>query len=757
MGYRHVGTPRPLIEGRRKVTGRMTYTPDVHLPGMLHARFVLSPYAHARIRHIDVEDARQEPGVVAVVTAADLPPIPPTSRHWLLLARDRVIFVGHPVAVVLAESEQAAADGAERVLVDYEPLPAAMTMEEALAPDAPLVWPEGLPGRSEEAAAHGADVEGEETVRHGNIAQTVHFARGDISQGFAEADVVVEYTFRTPMVHQSFLEPHATVVAPDPVTGGARVWSSTQAPFYVRSEVATALGVPVSDVVVEPVAIGGGFGGKFLLYEPFVALLARHVGRPVSLVLTRMEELLAGNPAPAGRFWARLGAKQDGTLTALEAELTFDGGCFPSSPLGIAALLLGSYYRVPHLDIRGQEVLTFKPSSGAYRAPGAPQASFVIESLMDELARQLQMDPIELRLKNASRAGDPMANGKPWQPMGLRDVLLALRDHPAWQNREEARRQGRGVGIAVGGWPGGIEPSAAVCTLHPDGTLHVHITAVDLTGTHTGFAILAAEAFGTDPRNVRVVQANTDAGPYAGSAGGSKITYTVGPAVIEAARHAREQVLFIAAQEFGVAPQEVDIEGKEVYVRSELERRMSLGTLAAKTMRFGGEYPPILGYGRHADTTQSPGFSAQLAEVSVDRETGRVQVHRVVVVQDVGRAINPLLIRGQMMGAVVQGIGWALYEEMVYDSEGQLLTASWSDYVLPGAAEAPQIETVIVEVPTDHGPYGARGVGEPPVIPTAAAIANAVTDALGVRLTQLPMKPERVVRALGGLRVKERG
>jgi len=728
--------------------GRATYTPDIRLPGMLYARFVLSPYAHAHLLGIDSSEALATPGVVAVVTAADLPDIPPTSRHRLLLARDRVIFVGQPVAVVVAESAEAAADGVEQVRVDYDPLPAAVTPEEALRPNAPLVWPQGLPGASEEAAAHGADVEGEQEPRHGNVAQTLHFQRGDVARGFADADEIVEGTFRTPRVHQNFLEPHATVVVPDPISGGAQVWSSTQAPYYVRSEVASALGVPMSDVVVEPVTVGGGFGGKFLLYEPLVALVARHVGRPVSLVLTRMEELLAGNPAPSARFQVRLGAKRDGTLTALQAEITFDGGCYPSSPLGIAALLLGSYYRFPHLDIRGQEVLTFKPSTGAYRAPGAPQATFVIESLMDEMARRLGKDPIELRLQNASQAGDPMANGKPWQPMGLKEVLETLREHPAWQERERARQSGRGVGIAVGGWLGGIEPSAAECTLHPDGTLHVHVTAVDLTGTHTGFATLAAEAFGTDPENVRVVQANTATGPYAGSAGGSKITYTVGPSVIEAAKRAREQTLAIAARILGVEPDDVDIRGREVIVRSAPEKRISLRFLAAQTMRFGGEYPPVLGYGRHANTIQSPGFCAQLAEVSVNEETGQVRVHRVVVVQDVGRAINPLLIRGQMMGAVAQGLGWALYEEMVYDQAGQLLTATWSDYVLPGAAEVPPIETVIVEVPTEQGPYGARGVGEPPVIPTAAAIANALADATGVRLTHLPMTPERVVEGV---------
>ena len=746
-----VGRPLPLHDGGEKVTGRMRFTPDVHVPGMVHARLVTSPYAHARVRAIRTEAALQVPGVVAVLTARDLPDIPPRNRHTLLLARDRVIFMGQPVALVLAESEAAAEDAAERVEVEYEPLPAAMTIEDALAPDAPVVWPEGLPGASEEAAAHGADVEGEEEqATHPNVAQTVHFHRGDVRQGFAEADVVVEYTFTTPWVHQNYLEPHATLVQPDPATGGATVWTSTQAPFYVREEVAAIRGVPEADVRVEVMPVGGGFGGKFSLYEPLVALAARHVGRPVRLVLTRMEEMLAGNPAPAMRCHARLGAKRDGTLVALEADLTFDGGCYPSSPLGIAALLMGSYYNIPHVDIRGREVLTFKPSSGAYRAPGAPQATFVIESLVDEVARRLNLDPLELRLRHAARPGDPMVHGKPWPSMGLREVLEALRDHPAWQRREEARRQGRGVGIAVGGWPGGTEPAAAACRLERDGTLHIHVGAVDLTGTRTAFIQMAAEVFGIAPEKVRVIVGDTDTAPYAGAAGGSKTVYTLGPALIAAVEEARRQVLAIAADILEAAEADLEIRDGYVQVRGAPDHRVSLAEIASKTMQFGGRYPPVFAHGRHADRTQSPGFSAQLAEVSVDEETGQVRVHRLVIVQDVGKAINPLTVEGQMHGGAMQGIGWALTEAMRYSEDGQLLTATWMDYTVPQVEHLPEkVETVIVEVPADHGPMGARGVGEPPVVPTAAAIANAVRDVLGVRPTSLPLTPEALLALRG--------
>lgn len=755
--YKTIGRPQPLKDGKEKASGEIRYATDVRLPGMLYARLVTSPYAHARLLEIDTEQAQAVPGVVRVLTAADLPDVAPSSRHLLLLAHERVIFNGQPVALVLAESEGAADDGAQEVFVDYEPLPAAASIEQALAENAPLVWPEGVPSGSEEAGAHGADVgadEEEEEAAPSNVSGERSFERGDMAAGFAEADVIVERTFTTPGVHQSYLEPHATIVQPDPMHGGATVWTSTQAPFYVREEVADVLGVPESDVRVVPTPVGGAFGGKFLLYEPLAALAARLTGRPVRLVLTRLEEMLAANPALPGRIRVRLGARRDGCLTALEADLIFDAGCYPGAPYGIAAYLLGSAYRVPNLDIQAHEVLTFKPSSGAYRAPGAPQAFYALESAMDELARELESDPLALRLQNAAAPGDEMASGRPWPSMGMKEVLEALAEHPAWKERDAARAAGRGIGVAVGGWPGGTQPAAAACMLNQDGLLQVHVGSVDLTGTSTGFALLAAEAFGVTPDQVRVINDDTGSAPYAGAAGGSKITYTVGPAVIEAAEEARAQVLEVAAEEFEASADDLEIVDGAVQVRGVPDRRMSLGEIARETMRFGGRYRPIMGRGRHADTTQSPGFCAQLAEVEVDEETGAVRVVRQVLVQDVGRALNPLTVRGQMMGGATQGLGWALVEALEYDEQGQLLSGSWTDYGVPRFDQAaPSIETVIVEVPSDHGPYGARGVGEPPVIATAAAVANAIADATGARVTALPMTPPRVLEALEGEKV----
>ncbi|MCI0646745.1 MAG: xanthine dehydrogenase family protein molybdopterin-binding subunit, partial [Chloroflexi bacterium] len=558
--FKAIGRPTPMRDGPAKVTGATRFATDITLPGMLHARFVTSPHAHANIRAIDTAGALAVPGVVAVLAAGDLPALVPENRHRLLLARDRVIFAGQPVALVLAENEAAAADGAERVIVEYDPQPAAVTIDQALAEDTPLVWPAGLPGDTGEAGAHGADLgkDAAKAPKRTNVSSTRRFQRGDAAGALAEAAVVVEETFTTSMVHQSYLEPHASVVQPDPLTGGMVVWTSTQAPFWVREEVAAALGVPDTDVRVIGTPVGGAFGAKFLLYEPLLALAARQTGRPVRMTLTRLEEMAAGSPAPAARLRVRLGATDDGTFTALAAELFFDSGCYPGFH-GIAALLLGSWYPVPNLDIQYTEVLTFKPSVGAYRAPGAPQAAFAMECLVDEMARRLEMDPLELRLKNAAEAGDPMANDKPWPHMGMRQVLETLRDHPAWQKRHEAQAAGRGVGVAIGGWPGGTEPAAAACMLNPDGQLVIHVGSIDLTGTSTGFALIAAEAFGLAPEKVRVVNGDTASAPYAGGAGGSKITYTVGPAIIQAAQEARAQVLEIAAEEFEADPADLEI------------------------------------------------------------------------------------------------------------------------------------------------------------------------------------------------------
>ena len=749
--FSFVGKPTPMIDGGAKVTGNLKYTGDLKLLGMLHARFVLSSYAHANIKGIDVDAALALPGVQRVLTAADLPDIAPSSRARLMLARDRVIFVGQPVAIVLADDQAAAADGAELVDVDYEPLNAATTMDGAMADDASLVWPNGIPTGAEDEAAHGADAGGDaedEEEEASNIAGRTKVERGDVAGAFAAADVIVERTFETPMVHQSSIETQGWVAQPNPINGGLTMWGSVQSPFGVRWDVAEVLGVPESDVTVYGMPVGGAFGAKFGLYEAMVALIAVTVGRPVSLILTRGEELLATNPAPALRLSAKLGFKSDGTLLAMQALAIADTGIYPSGLGGFAAFQFANFYPCENVLLESINVVTNKQSVGAYRAPTSPTAFMAAETLFDEAASRLGMDPIELRLMNAAKAGDLMPDESQFENIGMVETLEAVRDHPLWQNREESRKNGRGVGVAIGGWMGGLEPGAAACKLNRDGVLQVQIGTADLSGTPTSFNMLAAEAYGVDPDKVRFVYSDTDSAPYGGGVGGSKTIYTLGTAVIRAAEDARRQTLAIAAEEFEVSAEDLEIVDGRVQVKGFPDRSIELGELAGQTMTFGGKYEPVHGNGRQAVTDRAPSFSAQVAEVEVDEETGEVNLLNLAVVQDVGRAINPLAVEGQMQGGAVQGVGWALYEEMRYDDDGQLLSGSWMDYALPDAVQAAPIHTQIVEVPSKSGPFGARGVGEPPVIPTVAAIANAVADATGVRLTQTPMTAPRVLEAL---------
>jgi CO/xanthine dehydrogenase Mo-binding subunit len=736
-------------DGAPKVTGRTVYTGDLKLPGMLHARPVLSPYAHARITRIDAEAARAVPGVVGVYTAGDLPLVPPEglTRSREPLALDRAFFDGQPVAVVVAESEQAAEDAAGLVTVEYEEIEAAVDPQAALHDTRALVHPKEKMGMREDAGAH-AGVGGatEKVERPVNAAAAERYHRGDVEAGFREADAVVERTYRTSWVHQSYLEPQSSVAAPDG-TGGLTIYTSTQAAYFTRAEVAAALGIPQHRVKVVTMEVGGGFGAKYALIDPLVAALAWKIGRPVRLVYTRNEEFLAANPAPATVMHVKTGAKRDGTLTALQATVIVDTGAYPSSTAGILCTLLGGTYRFPNLLIDGYEVLTNKPGAGAYRAPGAPQACFAIEGQMDELARQLGLDPLEFRLKNAVVEGDPMPDGAQWPRIGTREVLEALRDHPVWRNHQH-KGPGEGVGMAFGGWPSATEPASAACRLNEDGSLTVVVGSSDISGTKTGMLLLAADAFGVSPDTINVVTADTDTAPYAGASGGSKITYTVGAAVSRAAAEARRQVLAIAADHLEVSPDDLDIVGDRVEVRGAPGRGVSLQRIAQMSMGFGQKYEPVLGRGRVAPSASAPGFVAHLARVHVDEETGVVKVLDYVAVQDVGRTINPAGIEDQIRGGAAQGIGWALYESLSHDATGHLQTGTLMDYALPSAEKVPPITPVIVEVPSPEGPLGARGVGEPPVVPGAATIASAIADATGVHLTELPMTPERVLAAL---------
>jgi len=738
----YLGSRMPRVDGPEKVTGEARYGDDLALYGLLHARLVLGVYAHAKITKVDATQALGVPGVVAVLTADDLSDVlkaPPTNRGREPLARGTVRFCGQPVAVVVAETEAAAEDALGLVDVEYEDLPAILDPMEALSPDAPAVWPDGVPG------AKTPEETDDPALRSPNLADYTRYDRGDVEAGFADADVVVERRYQTSIVHQSYLEPHTATALIDPL-GHLTVYSSTQGVFTPRQEIARAMGIPEHKVRVVAPVLGGGFGGKGILAQPLAAAIAMKFGRPARVVYTRMDELQAANPAPRMFVDLKIGAKRDGSLTALDARLVVNSGLYNGGPLANSSLYIGAFYRYPNLRVRGYTVVTNTPPAGAYRAPGGPQTMFAAESTIDEVSRELGIDPIELRLKNAAEEGDLMPNGRPWPRIGLRQCLERLRDLPAWKDR--ASRPNEGVGVAIGGLFGGLQSASAACRLEGDGTLTIVVGSVDISGTNTGLVLLAAESLGIEPSRIRVVNADTESAPFAGNAGGSKITLTVGTAVVQAAGDARQQIMSIASDQLEVSADDLEIVGGQVQVKGTPDRGIGLDRIGQLSTANMGKYPPVQGQGSSSITERAPGIAAHLARVHVDPETHRPSVVGYVAVQDVGRAVNPAVVEEQIHGGVAQGIGWALYEGIVLDEDGRVMTGSLLDYALPTADKVPAIETVLLEVPSRSGPFGVRGVGEPPVIPGAAAIGNAIRDATGVRLTQIPMTAERLHRAL---------
>lgn len=733
-----------------KLTGAIKYASDMQFPGMLHARLVTSPYAAARIVSIDTEAAKALPGVVAVYTAADLSlkGMASGSRRLNFLASDRVVFDGQPVAVVLADTIEQATDGAAAVVVEYEATAVVADPLAGMREGAPTVRETPASG-AEEANVHAAVSASEEKSEeklHDNVTTNMRFQRGDIAKGFAAADKVVTNTYKVNYVHQGYLEPQTCTIVPDPISGGVTVYASTQAYFQVRDEIARALDLSASQVRVMPIQPGGAFGAKYVLLDTFVASLVAKTKRAVQLTYTRSEDFHAANPSPLTVIEVKLGGKKDGTLTALEGRVIFDTGSYSGSALGIGCLLLGGYYKFENLDIKGYEVMTNKPGVGAYRAPGAPQASFAIESAMDELAAALELDPLELRIQNAVQEGDLWPDGNPWPKIGLKECLEKLRDHPLWQRRGSLGPN-EGIGVAAGGWPGGRGPAAAACRMDPGGNLTITTGVADLTGQSTTFAMIAAEAFGMDASKVRIVHSDTETAPHSPGSGGSQITYTVGKAVLEAAREARKQAFAIAAAHLEASPDDMELVDGEIRVKGAPESKITLDQVYTLST---SKYAPIYTRGTSAQQVIAAGFAAHMAHIHVDPDTGTVTILGYVATQDVGHALNPPLVEGQILGGVAQGLGFAMYEQLIHDENAQLLTGTFMDYTLPNAEQIPPIEVILVEVPTVDGPFGARIVGEPPIIPGAGTIGNAIKAATGKRLNEAPMIPPRVIAALQG-------
>ena len=736
-------TGRRRQEGGEKVTGATRFAADLELAGLLHVHLVISQVASGRIRSIDTAEARAVPGVVDVVTGRDLPALDSAGPD-LPLAIDRVFYAGQPVAAVVAESEATAEDGAMLVVVEYEETPPVVDAETAMSDRAPLVLDEAETADEEDASIHGASAaaDGAPEARPRNVTGVAHLKRGDVEAALALADVVVSETYRFSGAHHSFMEPHVVVVRPEP-DGGLTIWTPTQGPFVVRDTVMTLLDLPPYMVRVVPMPVGGGFGGKVELLEPLLALIALRVRRPVRLALARSHEFVVGHPAPAAQFAIDLGARSDGTLLGIRARFHFDNGAAAGWHAGLTAGFLGGTYRVPSFDLRGYEVSTNKTPVDAYRAPGATQAYFALESAMDELAERLRMDPIQLRLLNVSREGDRTADGRRWPRIASSEVLEEAARHPLYTapaGPDEA------VGVALGSWGGARTPSAAGCRVEPDGTVAVTVGSPDISGTATGLAMIAAQAFGVSADKVHVEVADTSTAPFSATASGSQVTYSVGGAVYEAAQEARRQLLEIATEELEAAAEDLDILDGRVVVKGAPTRSVEITELVKLGREFMGRHKPIQAVGRSAVQAASPTFTVHIARVKFDRETGAYRLTGYAAIQDVGHAINPPEIEGQIHGGATQSLGRALGEQLFHDADGQLKTGSFLDYEVPAADQIPSIDVRLIEVPSPVGPLGAKGVGEPPAIPGTAALANAVSRAAGVRVREVPIDRWRLVR-----------
>lgn len=728
-GYKWVGTRPVRPDGFDKVTGRARFGADLVLPGMLQGAVVRSTIGHGRIVSIDTTEAEAMPGVKAVITGADFPE--PSGRQSDLvsnaIARDKVLYEGHPVAAVAATSRSVARAAADAVKVTYEELPVVLDVQAAMADGAPLLH-EGMMTRGLDPAP----------TEPSNVASRVVFNGGDLDKGFAEADVVIEREFTTKPVHQGYIEPHAAVA--DTIDGRTTIWCSSQGHFAMRTYTSQVLGWDPSKVVVHPAEIGGGFGGKTVIYlEPLAARLSQKAGRPVKLVMSREEVFKATGPTSGSRMTARIGVTSEGRITAADVRLWFEAGAYAGSPVGAAAMCCLAPYKLENFNIEGFDVVVNKPRVAAYRAPGAPISGFAVESVLDEIARELDIDPIDFRLANAVTEGDTATYGPKFPVIGFRETLEAIKEHPNYQV-ELGPNQGRGV--AAGFWFNAGMNSSATVHVSEDGNILVVTGSPDIGGSRASMALMAAEEFGIDYERVVPTVADTSTVGFNDVTGGSRVTLATGAAVVDACRQIKDELRARAAKQWEVDVDQVEWVDGQAQLLDGSQPPVSLAELAKGWGRTGG---PISASASLNARGVGAGFSTQVCDLEVDPDTGIVTILRYTTAQDAGRAIHPSYVEGQFQGGVVQGLGWALNEEYVHRDDGTLDNASFLDYRIPVASDLPMIDTVIVEVPNPGHPYGVRGVGEVGIVPPLAATANAVRGATGKRICDLPLSPVRIL------------
>ncbi len=753
--YRVIGKRPIRHDGAEKVTGQARFGADVNLPGMLHGRILRSPHTHARIKSIDTRHAEELPGVHAVITSGDL--AQPSGRivdlaegvmHNMrflsnnIMADDKVLYKGHAVAAVAATSPHIAEEALALIEVEYKLLPPVTNAGQALKEGAPLLH-DRLASLSNPNMRPGGTLSDDDTATGSNLANHFEFRMGDIEQGFQEADVIVEKETHTSPVHQGYIEPH-TGTAKWNSDGTLTIWSSSQGHFNVRDQTANLMGVPVSKVKAIPMEIGGGFGGKTLVYvEPVAAALARKAKRPVKVVMSRTEVFEASGPTSGTNIRVKLGATKDGKFVAAEAHLTYEAGAFPGSPVSPACQCMMAPYDIPNAWIEGFDVVVNRPKSAAYRAPGVPAAAYAMETAIDELCGKLGMDPLEFRINNSAKEGTRAATGPVWPQVGFIETVQAAKDHPHYAEALDGPYRGRGV--ASGFWRNNTGPSSAVALVQNDGRVRLTEGSPDIGGTRTSVSQQFAETLGIEIEDINPSVGDTDSVGFTSVTGGSGVTFKTGRAAYEAAQEIKRKMRERAARTWDCPVEDVEYQDAVLQNTKNAEQRLTFKEIARRQNATGG---PITASAGVNPSGAGPSLSTHIVDVEVDPDTGKVTILRYTAVQDAGKAIHPSYVEGQIQGGAVQGIGWALNEEYFFNNDGHMVNSSFLDYRMPTTLDLPMIDTVIVEVPNPTHPYGVRGVGESSIIPAMAAVSNAIYDAIGVRINELPMSPGRVLEAL---------
>ena len=741
--FKFVGTRPNRPDGMDKVTGRAKFGADMYAPGMLHGAILRSPHAHARITKLDVSRAEKLKGVKAIVTRADFSKkisFTPGKdlETWNVLenimAGEKVLYDGHAIAAVAATSTLAARDAVKLIDVEYEILPHVTDVDAAMAEDAPVVR-EGVADKSVPKGLNS------------NIARYHESGHGDVEVGFKEADLIVEDSFKTEATHQGYIEPHACLATLGN-DGKGELWCTTQGHFYFQKICAALLDLETSQLRVTASEIGGGFGGKTTVFvEPVALALSRKANRPVKLVMSRSEVFRATGPTSSTSMDIKIGMKKDGTITAGQGTFRLQGGAFPGAPGDLTAMCAFAPYSLKNVSQIGYDVLTNRPKQAAYRAPGSPMAAFAVESVVDELCKKLNLDPIEVRLKNASRKGTKASFGPKFDDIGLVETLEAAKDHPHYSAPLKA---GQGRGISCGFWFNHGGETAVSLALSEDGTAQISVGTPDIGGSRSSMALMAAEELGIPYDHIRCTIADTATLGYNEISHGSRVTYASGLATIKAAKDAINKLSKRAADKWGIPKEAVKWEDGCAVPSGPNAGDFEPLSLKDLTKNMGKTGGPIVGHFEATPEGAGVSFATHIVDAEVDPDTGKTKILRYTVIQDAGKAIHPSYVEGQYQGGAAQGIGWALNEEYIYGSDGRLQNAGFLDYRIPLASDLPMIDTVIVEVPNPGHPYGVRGVGETSICPPLAAIANAVSAAAGIRLRELPMSPPRIVAALNG-------